>query len=387
MINIAVFFGSRSTEHDISILTALASVIKPLELSGKYRVTPVYIAKDGRWFSDPRLADIKLYQSGELDAFLAKQKPLMVQIGKGLELIWPGLRNKQLRVDVAFPAMHGSHGEDGELMGVFEMANVAYVGCDVSSSAIAMDKVLAKQVALASGIATPAYVAFRKHEYEADAAYWQAACDKLEFPVFVKPAHIGSSIGITRVANQKDLANAIEVALYFDDRVVVEEAVQNLVEVTLPILGNQTLTPAFLEEPLVKSQDFFDFDTKYMQGGKGKGKGGAKNGGQGAQGYSRIPADLPKDLYEKAEQTGLAVFKALGCTGFARVDMLIDGKKKQVYFNEVNPLPGSLYAHNWAKKGISNVELVTRLVNLALERHRQRQRAATSFDTNYLQQF
>lgn len=387
-LKVAVFFGSRSTEHDISILTALASVIKPLQLSGKYQVIPVYIAKDGQWYSHPRLADISLYQSGGLGDFLARQKPLLAKMGGGLTLVWPGLRNKIVKVDVAFPALHGSHGEDGELMGVFEMAGVPYVGCDLPSSALAMDKVLAKQVAAACGIDTAAYVAFRKTEYQSAPEKWQAQANKLRYPLFVKPAHIGSSIGISRVTDKAELANAIEVALHFDDRVVVEEAVRNLVEVTLPVMGNENLTPAFLEEPLLKSEDFFDFDTKYMQGGKGKGKGGAKNGAQeGAQGYSRIPADLPKELYTKAEQTGVAVFRALGCAGFARIDMLIDRKTKTVYFNEVNPMPGSLYAHNWAKKGISNVELVTRLIALALERWQRQQQFATTFDTNYLQQF
>jgi len=385
-LTVAVFFGSRSTEHDISILTGLASVIKPLKLSGKYNVVPVYIAKDGQWYSDPALAEISLYQSGTLDNFLARQKPLAIQPGKGLTLIKStGLRSQRIHVDVAFPAMHGTHGEDGELMGVFELANVPYVGCDVSASVVAMDKVLAKQVAGASGIATSKFIAFYKHEYEAEPDAWMKKIEQLAYPLFVKPAHLGSSIGITRVTDAKELANAIEVALHYDDKALIEEAVANLVEVTLPIIGNETLTPAYLEEPLLKSEDFFDFDTKYMQGGKGKGSG--KGGKQGAQGYSRIPADIPKDLYADAEAIGKRVYFALGCKGTARVDMLIDSKLKKVYFNEVNPLPGSLYAHNWAKKGISNVELVTRLINLALERHVRRQEATTSFTTNYLQQF
>jgi D-alanine-D-alanine ligase len=137
-----------------------------------------------------------------------------------------------------------------------------------------------------------------------------------------------------------------------------------------------------LEQPLTKPEDFFDFDTKYMQGGK-KGKGKAS----GSQGYSQIPADLPKELYKKAEQTGLDVYRALGCSGIARVDMLIDSKAGTVYFNEVNPLPGGLYAHNWAKAGVSNVDLVQKLIDFAEERWSQRQKLATSFSTNYLKQF
>jgi D-alanine-D-alanine ligase len=387
---VALFFGSRSTEHDVSILTALSSVVKPLQLSDKYNVVLVYIAKDGQWYSDPRFADVKLYQSSEgLQNFLAKQKPLTLSVGQGLTLIkGQGLRREELKVDVAFPALHGMHGEDGELMGLFEMAGVPYAGCDVPSSVVAMDKVLAKQVVSANNIPTPAFVAFHKHEYEQSPKDWQQRITKnLKFPMFVKPAGLGSSIGISRVTNNQELANAIEVALHYDDKALVEEGVNNLIEVTLPVMGNEDLTAAYLEQPLVHSEDFFDFETKYMQGGKGKGGAKGNKSQGGAQGYSKIPADLPKDLYSKAEQTGLDVYNAIGCKGTARVDMLIDSKSKKVYFNEVNPLPGSLYAHNWRKKGVSNVQLVERLVELAQQRHEQRQKIETAFTTNYLQQF
>ena len=149
--------------------------------------------------------------------------------------------------------------------------------------------------------------------------------------------------------------NAIEVAAHYDDKIIIEQGVANLTEVTLPIIGNDELTPALLEQPLVKSEDFFDFDTKYINGGKGGKKGGGKSG---AQGYSTIPANIPKDVYEKAEALALRTYKAVGCTGIARVDMLIDGNTREVFFNEINPLPGSLYAHNWQRAGISNVQLV-----------------------------
>ena len=387
---VAVVFGSRSTEHDISILTALAAIIKPLELSKKYNVLPVYIAKDGRWYASEKFKDVAFFQSKDVAEKLAKEQPVSLLFDNGLVLVnTTRFKRIETKIDVVFPATHGTHGEDGELMAVCEMANVPYVGCDVESSVIAMDKVLAKQTAEASNITTPKYVAFSKAAYEADPKSFQTAVNKqLKYPLFVKPAHLGSSIGISRVTDEKALANAIEVALHYDTKALVEEGVNNLVEVTLPILGNEELTPALLEQPMLKSEDFFDFETKYMQGGKGKGKSGTKTGGkQGAQGYSRIPAELPGDLYEKAEQTGLAVYRALGCQGTARVDMLIDTKSKTVYFNEVNPLPGSLYAHNWSRAGISNIQLTDRLVDLALERFAKKEAISTSFTTSFLQQF
>jgi D-alanine-D-alanine ligase len=165
---------------------------------------------------------------------------------------------------------------------------------------------------------------------------------------------------------------------------LVEKEVQNLVEVTLPIIGNYQLKPALLERPLTDPEDFFDFDTKYLNGGK---KGGKKGGTKGAQGYSELPAKLTKELYDKAEKTGLDLYKALGCQGIARVDMLIDSKTQDVYFNEVNPLPGSLYAHNFRAAGISNVDLVEELVRLAEERWQHEASRNTVFQTNFLQQF
>ncbi|MGH7233906.1 MAG: D-alanine--D-alanine ligase family protein, partial [Candidatus Saccharimonadales bacterium] len=193
------------------------------------------------------------------------------------------------------------------------------------------------------------------------------------------PVHLGSSIAISKVNNPKELANAIEVAAHYDDKILVEEAVENLIEVTVPIIGNQNPRAALVEQPLLNSANVFDFDTKYLAGGK---KSGGKK--SGAQGYSKLPADLPKDLYDEAEATALKVYKTLGCAGTARVDLLIDSKASKVYFNEVNPLPGSLYAHNWRQAGLSNVELVEELVNLALERDKDKQKLSTSFKSNYL---
>lgn len=390
MQTVAVFFGGRSAEHDVSIITAVASIIKPLELTGKYRVEAVYITKNGAWYWDDQLKDIALYTSGKIEQFIKSQKPAGLEFDGQMRLtkqLSLG-RTKSKRIDIAFPAMHGTYGEDGTLTGVFEMAGVPYVGCDVPASAIAMDKVLAKQVAIANDIPVSKFIALTKTDYlkNKDSAHKQIG--SLNFPVFVKPAHLGSSIGITRVTKPDELDNALEVALHYDDKVIVEEAVGNLIEVTLPIIGNELPQPALLEQPLTKIEDFFDFETKYMQGGK-KGKGGKVGAGKskGAQGYSQIPADLPENLYAEAEKTGLLIYKAFGCSGIARVDMLIDQKARRVYFNEVNPLPGGLYAHNFNKAGISNIELVDRLVQFALERHATKAAAETTFSTNYLKQF
>ena len=381
-LTVAVIFGSRSAEHDVSIITALASIIKPLELSNSYQVIAIYIDKLGRWFSDPALKDITLYSSGEIDNFLAKQTPISLKFNAGLEIIKPGLRPKTIKIDVVFPATHGTHGEDGELMGLLEMANVAYVGCDMPSSVLAMDKALAKITTSANNIFTSQFEWFYTNDFIKDPSAIISHLKRLSYPLFVKPVHLGSSIGITRVENDQQLTNAIEVAAHYDNKVIVEEAVANLIEVTVPIIGNDKPYPALVEQPILKDQNFFDFKTKYMSGGK---KGSQNK--SGAQGYSRLPADLSADLYQTAEQTAILVYKALGCTGLARVDLLIDSKTAKVYFNEVNPLPGSLYAHNWQQAGKSSVELVSELIDLALERFDQKQKLTTSFETSYLQQY
>lgn len=386
MKHIAVIFGGRSAEHDVSIVTAIASVIKPLQLNDEFRVEPIYIAKSGAWYWDDKLADIKLYRSGEIDDFMQKASKVQLLFDDGLTLIKSlgfGGRKKTQKIDVVFPAMHGTHGEDGELMGVLEMAGVPYVGCGLEASVIAMNKITSKQVTEAVGIKSPCWVSLDSHELVDSRQSILDRIKPLRYPLFVKPAHLGSSIGITKVDKADQLVNALEVAAHYDNKIIVEEGVQNLIEVTLPIMGNNELMPSYLEQAILKSDDFFDFETKYIAEGGKKGKG-AKKGGEG---YSKIPADLPKPLYDKAEKVALDAYRAIGCSGISRVDLLIDSKTKEVYFNELNPMPGDLYAHNWRKKGVSNVELVNKLVALALDRHKDLTQYHTSFTTNYLKQF
>lgn len=390
MQTVAVIFGGKSAEHDVSIVTAIGSVIKPLELTKKYRVEAIYIAKNGAWYWDDHLKNIKLYSSDKIKDFLQKAKPVRLQFDGGLTLVKPsGIagRKKTIKIDVVFPATHGTYGEDGSLMGLLRMANVPFVGCDMESSVLAMNKLLSHQIVKDYGVESHALLGVTKAEFERDPGGTTERLEKLGYPLFTKPVHLGSSIGISKVANRQELKNALEVVFHYDDTGIVEATVPNLIEVTVPIMGNQDPVAAMVEQPLANAEDFFDFDTKYLQGGK-KGKAGSAAGGErGAQGYSKIPANLPTDLYRQAEETALKVYRALGCSGIARVDLLINSKTKKVYFNEVNPMPGSLYAHNWRAAGVSGVELVEKLIRLAEERWREQQQNTTVFTTNYLKQF
>lgn len=389
MKTIAVIFGSRSAEHDVSIITALAAVIKPLELTKRYNVEAVYIAKDGSWYCDDKLKDISLYQSGEIDNFLRKSGKVHLLFDNGLTMVKSSQfagRKSYKKIDIVFPATHGTHGEDGELMGLLEMANVPYVGCDVPSSVISMDKVLSKIVAEHNNIPVAKYEYVLAEMFAMKGATIVNELEKtLTYPLFVKPARLGSSIGISRVETSRELTNAIEVANHYDSKILIEQAIPNLIEVTVPIMGNQELTTALVEEPLNLDGGVFDFDAKYMN----QGKGGKKMGGskQGSQGYSRLPADISKELYEKCLLTAKKAYRAIGCKGIARVDLLIDSKTKTVYFNEINPMPGSLYAHNWRESGIATVDLVTKLVDLAEQSWVDKQETTTAFSTNFLRQF
>lgn len=372
---IAVIFGGRSAEHDVSIITAHTPIIQSLLATGAFDVWPIYIAKDGSWFSDQAMNDLAYFKQENLEVRLAKQKKIQLLFDDGLKIVWPGIRPRVVRIDVAFPAMHGTFGEDGSLMGLLRLANVPFVGCDLFASAVAMDKVLTKQVLSAEGIPIVPYVWFTRNDWEKERDIWKERIAGLRWPVFVKPVHLGSSIAITKVKKDTELENAIEVAFHYDDKVLVEESVEHLIEVTLPILGNDELRLAAIERPLNQTE-FFDFSDKYLSGGK---KGSGVNNR-----YSEIPADIDVGFARQVEDLGKKTYRTLGCSGTARVDFLIEGVSRRVYVNEVNTLPGSLYAHNWKKVGVSGVELVTRLIALAEERFTLRQSTTYVFDSDIL---
>src|SRR5580704_8459637 len=199
METVAVIFGGRTAEHDVSIVTAIASIIKPLELTKKYRVQAVYIAKDGSWYCSDKLKDIKLYTSGSIKDFIRKTQPAGVKFDGGMTLEKPygrrGRKTRPVKVDVVFPAMHGTYGEDGALMGLLDMSGVAYVGCGVAAAAVAMDKILCKELMEANGIPTSKFLSFTKADLQREPGIAvKAIVKKLEYPLFVKPAHLGSSI-------------------------------------------------------------------------------------------------------------------------------------------------------------------------------------------------
>lgn len=373
---IAVVFGGRSAEHDVSIITAHTPIISSLLAAGAFNVVPVYINKDGSWYSDSAMNELSYFTQGDLEEKLKKLAKVRFAFEDGLKLIVPGtIFPKTIPIDVVFPAMHGTFGEDGSLMGLLRMAGVPFVGCDLAASAVAMDKALAKQVVAAEKIPVVPFVWFTKHEWEAGRDARMERMRGLRRPLFVKPVHLGSSIAIAKAGDDERLENAIEVAFHYDDKVLVEESVEHLIEVTLPIMGNENLRFGLIERPLNKTE-FFDFNDKYLSGGK---KGSGVNSR-----YSELPADIDAEYAQKVREYGSAAYRALGCSGIARIDFLIDSSARTVYFNEANTLPGSLYHHNWKQAGVSGVELVTTLVALAEERFKRDGELTRTFRSDIL---
>ncbi|HEY4516475.1 MAG TPA: D-alanine--D-alanine ligase family protein [Candidatus Paceibacterota bacterium] len=376
MKSIAVIFGGKSAEHDVSIITAHTPIIDTLEASGKFDVWPIYITKEGKWYCDKRMNDLSFFKNPAYEDELKSWKTVDISVNDGFTIIWPGLMRKTQKIDIVFPSMHGTYGEDGSLMGLLRMANVPFVGCDMFASAVAMDKVLTKQVVAAEGMPIVPYVWFTKSQWNKEKEVLMREIKKLAFPLFVKPVHLGSSIGMAKVKAEKELEQAIDVALHYDNKVLVEEGIDPLIEITLPIMGNDEIRCALPERPLNKT-DFFDFNDKYLSGGK-------KGGGSVNSEYSEIPAKIEEDLTKQILDLGTRVYRALDCGGIARVDFLIHAETKTVYVNEVNTLPGSLYAHNWKKAGVSNMDLVLELVKLAEERFAAQKDITHAFQSDIL---
>jgi D-alanine-D-alanine ligase len=376
MKTILVVFGGRSAEHDVSIITAHTPILDVIKTENEYEPYALYIGKDDRWYSDPKLLDMNFFTQPDYQEQLKRMQPVQLSFNGGLSLIFPGLRRREVKINLVFPSMHGTNGEDGSLMGLLRMANVPFVGCDMAASAVAMDKVLTKQVAEATGLEVVPYVWFNDDQWGKNHNDLRKDIDKLGYPLFVKPVHLGSSIAISRVTNKEELENAIEVALHYDTKVLVEKSVEDLIEITLPIMGNDELDLALPERPTGKAE-FFNFEDKYLSGAKSD---------NSSQGYSELPAKLSPKLATAVEKLGRAAFEVVGCSGIARIDMLIDRKTETVYLNEINTLPGSLYAHNWRQAGVSANELVTKLIQLGDERFAQAQTKTVTFSSSILEQ-
>lgn len=373
-MTIGVFFGGKNPEHDISILTGHL-ILAGLAKAG-ITAHAVYIGKDGSWHLGDELKDIANFKKQKDFSALAKWN-LDLESSRGKMVFrQKGLFGKTITIDVAFPAFHGQNGEDGTIQGLFEILDIPYVGCGVAASAIAMDKVLTKQLYEQAGFPTTKFIYFYKSDWEAKKDdYVMKINTGLAWPLFVKPARLGSSIGIAKVRNGKELSFALDVAFHYDEKVIVEEGVPNVCDLTCAVIGNDVPRASLVQES-VFTEDFFSYEDKYISGG------GAQLGN--AKQSLIIPAELDEATTAAVRNLAEEVFLKFECSGTARVDFLYDKESKKLYVNEINPLPGTLYHHLWEKSGVPLADLLKKLVAYAVEKNKKKKGFTSTFASSIL---
>ena len=384
-LRVGVVYGSRSVEHEVSIITALQAMdaMDP----ARYEPVPLYITKDGEWLTGPALRKLETYKAGPDAAkgLLRASLPpaptkgaLNVTEQRGRFLPLSGALSggsNRIAIDVAFPCVHGTFGEDGTLQGLFELANLPYVGSGVLASAVGMDKIVMKAVFRSAGLPVIDCLSLSRDAWEAGP---DAVVDRVErevgYPCFVKPANLGSSVGISRATDRDSLRSALDVAAHYDTRLVVERGIEGAVDVNCSVLGHrEALSVSVCEEP-VSWEAFLSYEDKYIRGGKSQGMKGASR---------RIPAPISPGLTSKIQDLAIRAFQAVDAAGVARVDFLL-GPDEQVYVNEINTLPGSLSFYLWEATDLPFPKLVDRLIEIAIVRHAAQQKTTYSFDSQLL---
>jgi D-alanine-D-alanine ligase len=356
-LHVAVLFGGRSGEHEVSLMSArsVLSVLDP----AKYEVTQVGITHEGKWLTGEDV--LSQFENGRLDNlvhFVLSPDPSDVA---------RGLSNS---IDVFFPVLHGTFGEDGTLQGLFELADVAYVGAGVVGSSVGMDKGVFKDVMVANDIPVVDMMLVLRAEIEADVNAVIEKAEKIgEYPLFTKPANLGSSVGVTKCSNRSDLQEGLLEAASFDRRVLIQKGVKNVREIEVSVLGNDEPVASVCGEVL-PSREFYSYESKYIDGTSGL----------------IIPAPLPDDVSECIREYAVRAYKAIDCAGMARVDFFVEKDTNKVYLNELNSIPGftkiSMYPKLWEASGLSYPELVDRLIELAMERKAERDRTSHTYRSN-----
>ncbi len=363
-LRVGVLFGGRSAEHEVSIVSG-RSVMHALDKK-KYEVIPIGITKDGRWLAGPKV--VKLLESGaRIPPALAQTLPADPTVRSLVSLKSNRPAKPPTGLDVIIPVLHGTYGEDGTIQGLLELTGIPYVGAGVLGSAVGMDKIAQKMLFNANGLPTPRSVHFTANDWPRGRAKITREVHKLcGWPCFVKPANLGSSIGISKVAAARELSDAVTLALKYDRRVIVEQGIINAVEIECAILGNNE-PRASLAGQIVSSNEFYDYNAKYVDG----------------RSHAIIPAPLPAKVMRRVRELAVQAFKVLDLAGLARVDFLVQPRGWKVYLNEVNTIPGftsiSMYPKLWAASGLTYGKLLDELIGLALERARARAKLNTSY--------
>lgn len=385
-IQLMVIFGGKSVEHEISVISAIQAINHVNK--AKYDVIPVYVSKNQELYTGDDVASVEAYKN--IPALLAKStKVVLTRDGDKVYLAghpsYRKFRKFKRQIDIAFPVVHGSNVEDGTLQGYLKSFGLPFVGCDVISSAAGMDKHVMKTVLRDYGIPVLDAVVHTKFEYDRDAdAVIDSILSRFELPVIVKPATLGSSIGISKAKDKNELRDALDTAFSYAVKVLTEPAITALREINCSVIGDiEEADASECEEPL-NATDILSFEDKYMGSSK---NAPSKNStdSQGMASLSRkIPADIPSELRAKIRKLAADSFTALGCNGVSRIDFLYDTENEKIYVNEINTIPGSLSFYLWEPLGVSYESMIERLIDLALKREREEKGLISSFDTNVL---
>lgn len=401
-IKVGVFFGGKSVEHEISIISMIEATLRLDE--EKYEVVPIYITKEGVMYTGEDLLDLEMYR--DIPVLLKRCfKVAVVNDGKGVKVIRvpaPFIGKRVLNtIDVAFPIVHGTNVEDGTIAGFLNLLDIPYVGPDILASSLGMDKIAMKKVLKESGIPVVDYVGFYSKEYVKDEEkVLNEIEEKLHFPLIVKPGNLGSSVGIKRVKNKQELEEAISFAMEFADRVIVENCVSDLKEINCAVIGDITESEATeCEEPILAG-DILSYTDKYVgdrktKGGKigiakGARKGGKFGSRKGVGGVNnshegkKLPADIPNETREEIQRLAKETFKVLGCSGISRVDFLIDQEINKIYVNEINTIPGALSWYLFEASGKDFGKILEEAIDIAIRRYSDREKLTFSYDQNIL---
>lgn len=386
MIKVGVIFGGESVEHEVSIITAVQAMNYMDQK--KYEIVPIYISKDRNWYTGESLREMSTYKDLSLVPTLAKEVTLTKKDDEFILQKKNGLFKGAVEtIDVAFPIVHGKGVEDGSLSGYLETLGIPYVGPSMLGAAIGQDKVVQKQVMQASNIPVVNYTWFYDYEYQSDEENIIKEIKKLSYPVIVKPARLGSSVGIAVAKSDEQLKEAIEEAIKYDEKIVVEAMVKNLKEVDCAVVGNYQDMECSLIGEMLTDNDFLTFEDKYIgEGGKGGKKGSAKNqnGGKLATSGFKIPAELDKEIEEQIYKYSKEAFRCLNLSGVTRFDFLVDTKAKKVYVNEPNTIPGCLAFFFYTPKGKKYTKLLDEMITSAIKEYKSSKKKVTSFESNVL---
>ena len=390
-IKVGVIFGGESVEHEVSIITAIQAMNKIDE--EKYEIVPIYITKDREWFTGDMLKDIEVYQDLNLIKRYSTNVVLYYKNGSYVLQKKNGLFKSVVKeIDIAFPIVHGTNVEDGVLQGYLQTIGIPFVGSNVYGSVAGQDKTIMKDIWKEADLPMTKYTWFYDTDYRQDKDAVLTKIKGLKYPLIVKPATTGSSVGISFCDNIEKLKEGIEEAIQYDTKVIVEEVVQNLKEVNIAVMGNYENQRVSAIEEVFSGNHFLTFQDKYIGNGKGKlkgfKKGAIKTSSKGmASANRKLPADLDPKMQKEIEEIAKKAFKALGSSGNSRIDFLVDEKTKKVYINEINSIPGSLAFYLWDAKDINFTQVLDDMIQIGIKDYKKRVSKTHSFESNILAGF